>query len=299
MKWLRSYRAAAEVQKCCPETMVVSVGDREADFYELFYEAAKNVCGPKLLVRAERTRNRKVDDVALWDKLRCEPVAGYRELFIPRKGSRPARTARLQVRYARVTLDPPKGKDLPKIRVWAVYAREVDYLPNVSSPVEWMLLTTVGVLSFEDAAERLRWYTERWGIEVYHRTLKSGCRIEDRRLNHADRLEACLAIDLVVAWRIYWLTKQGRETPNIPCDDFLSEEEWKVLYVSVRREPPPDKPPSLREAVRMIASLGGFLGRRGDGEPGTTTMWRGLQRLADMTYTYSLFHFLPPSRAGP
>jgi hypothetical protein len=150
-----------------------------------------------------------------------------------------------------------------------------------------MLLTTVKVSNFEEARERLRWYALRWGIEVYHRTIKSGCRIQDRRLNNADRLEACLAIDLVVAWRIYFLTKQSRETPDIPCDVFMQEEEWKALYSFVNRTSElPKKPPTLREAVRMLASLGGFLGRKSDGEPGTTTLWRGLQRLEDITVAY-------------
>jgi IS4 transposase len=121
--------------------------------------------------------------------------------------------------------------------VWAVYAREIDYSSEVKSPIEWMLLTTVEVSIFREAVERLAWYARRWGIEVYHRTLKSGCRVEDRRLNNVDRIEACLAIDLVVAWRIYWLTKQGRETPDISCDNFLSEDEWKALCAYVRKEP--------------------------------------------------------------
>jgi len=139
---------------------------------------------------------------------------------------------------------------------------------------------------------------DQWGIEVYHRTLKSGCRIEDGRLGRADRLEACLAIDMVVAWRIFFLTKQGRETPDIPCDVFLSENEWKTLYTYKKRELPPSRPPSLREAVRMIASLGGFLGRKGDGEPGTTMMWRGLERLEMITEAYIMFKSVHGARAS-
>jgi hypothetical protein len=299
IKWLNSYRSVAALQDLCSETMLVSVGDREADIYELFYEAQQNPSGPKLLIRAERTRNRKVDQVHLWDKLPKEPLAGFQEVYVPSKGSRPARRAKLAVHFARVKLNPPKRKQLPPVTVWAVYAREIDYSPEVKSPIEWMLLTTVEVGRFEEAAERLAWYARRWGIEVYHRTLKSGCRIEDRRLNNADRIEACLAIDLVVAWRIYWLTKKGRETPDIACDIFLSEDEWKALYAYVRKESPPDKPPSLREAVRMIASLGGFLGRKSDGEPGTTTMWRGLQRLQDIAMGFTMFKSLPNARASP
>jgi len=299
IKWLKSYRSVAELQDLCAESMLVSVGDREADIYELFYEAQQNPSGPKLLVRAERTRNRKVDQVHLWDKLAKKPVAGFQEVYVPRKGSRPARTAKLAVHFAKVKLNPPKRKQLPPVTVWAVYAREIDYSSKVKSPIEWMLLTTVEVSTFQEAVERLAWYARRWGIEVYHRTLKSGCRVEDRRLNNVDRIEACLAIDLVVAWRIYWLTKQGRETPDISCDNFLSEDEWKALCAYVRKEPSPDKPPSLGEAVCMIASLGGFLGRKSDGEPGTTTMWRGLQRLQDIAMGFAMSKSLQNTRASP
>jgi len=302
IKWLTSYRAVNEVQRLCPETMLVSVGDREADIHELFHEAEQTQSGPKLLIRAERSRKRKLESPEqsyLWEKMATEPVAGYSEVHIPRRGSRAARTARLEIRYAQVSLRPPKRTKLPPVKMWAVHALEVDHDPLVKEPLEWMLLTTVGVSSFEQATERLRWYTLRWGIEVYHRTIKSGCRIKDRQLNNADRLESCLAIDLVVAWRIYCLAKQGRETPNIPCDVFLSESEWTVLCAVIRREEPPEKPPPLREAVRMVASLGGFLGRKGDGEPGTTTLWRGLQRLEGMVIGYQAAQLFHRQRDGP
>jgi hypothetical protein len=298
IKWLNSYRAVAEAGKLCSDTMLVSVGDRESDIYELFYEAHKTPGGPELLIRAERSRGRKVGEESLWEKMEGEKVEGGMSLHIPRKKSREARTARLEVRYAQVTIKPPQGKEMPPLTLWAVYAREVDCPSSVKSPVEWMILTTVDVSNLQDALERLRWYSLRWGIEVYHRTIKSGCRIQDRRLNNADRLEACLAIDLVVAWRIYFLTKQSRETPDIHCDAFLQEEEWKALYSFVNRTSElPKKPPTLREAVRMLASLGGFLGRKSDGEPGTTTLWRGLQRLEDITVAYLIG--LQRARASP
>lgn len=108
-----------------------------------------------------------------------------------------------------------------------------------------------------------------------------------------------MAIDMVIAWRIFSLTKQGRETPDIPCDTYLAEEEWQVLYAFTNKEPPPEKPPSLREAVRMIASLGGFLGRKCDGEPGTTTMWRGVQRLADLVLGAAVTRYLRPTGRSP
>jgi len=298
-KWLRSYRAVAEAGRLCPGTMLVSVGDREADLYELFAEAEATPGGPKLLVRAERSRQRQAEEADLWTTMERQPVAGYQDIFIPRKGSRAARTAHLAIRHAAVTLRPPKDKNLPPVRLWAVLAREEGAPPGVKSPIEWRLLTTVETATFEAACERLAWYTRRGGIEIYHRTLKSGCRIEDRRLEHADSLEACLAIDLVVAWRIYQLTKQGRETPDVPCSDYLREEEWKVLTAWATGRGPADKPPPLQEAVRLIAKLGGFLDRRRHGEPGTTTVWRGLRRLGDIITGFRLANSMHPLGSSP
>jgi hypothetical protein len=161
-----------------------------------------------------------------------------------------------------------------------------------------MLLTTVEVKTFEKAVEVLGWYAQRWQIEVYHRTLKSGCRIQDRLLNTADRLENCLTIDMVVAWRVFWLTKQSRETPDVACNGILAEDEWKVLSAYKMGEIP-DKPPPLHWAVLVIAGLGGFLGRKGDGYPGTTTVRRGLERLHHMVAGYRLACYYPMTRAGP
>ena len=127
------------------------------------------------------------------------------------------------------------------------------------------------------------WYSRRWGIEVLHRTLKSGCRIEQRQLGQADRLEACLAIDLVVAWRIYHLCKLGRDDPQAPCSVYFEEAEWKALTVfTTKKAAPANHVPTLREMIHRVATLGGFLGRKGDGEPGTQTLWLGLQRLDDI-----------------
>jgi len=291
IKWLRSYRAVAQAQRLCPNTMYVSVGDRESDIYELFDEAARTRNGPKLLLRAERTRNRKTTTLDgaepenheyLWERMKNEPVAGHREVHIPKKPARPKRTAKIDVRYASVLLMPPMDSKLQPVQVWAVYAREVDYAPEVTEPLEWMLLTTAEVSSFDDATERLRWYTLRWGIEVFHRIIKSGCRIEDRLLDDIESLKKCLALDLIVAWRIHLLMKASRETPDVPCTGFFEEDEWKVLHAVVRNEPPPETTPSLRTAVRMTAKLGGFLGRKRDGEPGMITLWRGLIRLNAM-----------------
>lgn len=288
-KWLKSYQAVAQLQQRCPNTQLVSVGDREADVYELFLEAAAQPQGPQLLVRAKHNRKLKDEQALLWPTLQARPVQGVQILHLPRQGNRAAREAHLSLRFAALQLAPPsrhnKHGALP---VWAVLAQE-EGAPAGVEPLEWMLLTTLPVQTLEQAVEKLQWYAKRWGIEVLHRTLKSGCRIEQRQLGDADRLEACLAIDLVVAWRIFHLTKLGREVPDAPCTVFFEEAQWKALMVFTTRNPvPPEKPPTLREALRRVASLGGFLGRKGDGEPGTQTLWLGIQRLDDIVTTWRI-----------
>jgi len=281
-KWLKSFRALAAVQARCPATTVVSVSDREADIYDLFAEALAHPTGPKLLVRAKHNRQLQNEQQRLWETMQARPAAGIQVLPVPRQGSRAARTAHLSVRYALVSLVATARRSGPAIAVWAVLAQEQD-APAGVTPLEWMLLTTVPVASFEQATEKLQWYARRWGIEVLHRTLKSGCRIEQRQLGNAERLEACLAIDLVVAWRIYYLNKLGREVPQAPCTVYFEEAEWKALMVFATKNPvAPAQPPTLRDALRSVANLGGFLGRKSDGEPGTQTLWLGLQRLDDI-----------------
>jgi hypothetical protein len=154
-----------------------------------------------------------------------------------------------------------------------------------------MLLTTLETTQPADALMRLEWYAKRWGIEVYHRILKSGCRIESRQLATLHRLCNCLAIDMVIAWRIFHLTMQGRETPDLPCGVYFAPDEWKALTTFVRKiKAPPTEPPTLNEAVALLGRLGGHLGRAGDAPPGSEVLWRGMTRLADISEAYRLYH---------
>jgi Transposase Tn5 dimerisation domain len=279
--------------------MLVSVGDREADIYELFEHEAAHPEGPKLLVRAEHNRKLQDEQLRLWQTMQARSVDAVQLLQVPRQGSRAARQARMDIRYAAVSLVAPAGHKGPALAVWAVLAQEQD-APAGVKPLEWMLLTTVEVSSVEQACDRLMWYSRRWGIEVLHRTLKSGCRIEQRQLGQADRLEACLAIDLVVAWRIYHLCKLGRDDPQAPCTVYFEEAEWKALKVFMTKKPAaPNQVPTLREMIRSVATLGGFLGRKGDGEPGTQTLWLGLQRLDDIVAMWLAMTGLPAATQGP
>ena len=288
IKWFKSYRKVKEISRLCPETRFVSVGDRESDIYELFDEVREDSGGPDLLVRACRNRQRKVEDETLWDKMKGEPIAGYKKIKIPRKGNRSAREAELAIRYSKVCLHPPKKKKLPKISLWAIYVSE---LASASEkPLEWMLLTTIEITGFKDACEKVSWYAKRWGIESFHRILKSGCRIEDRQLEDAKRIKSCLAIDMVIAWRVHYLTTIGRETPHVPCTMFFEDDEWKAIYWYIKKTDPPEEPPTISEMTRIMASLGGFFGRKSDGHPGQTVIWRALLRSKDISGMYKLMN---------
>jgi len=306
-KWLVSFRKVAEAQKRCPGVTFVSVGDREADLYELFDLALRDSAGPKLLVRAMQNRVLAEGQGHLWEEVLGQDVGEVLEVHVPRRGSRASRVARVEVRFAPVTLKAPRRKkDLAEVKIWAVLAKEVETLAGVE-PIEWMLLTTCKVATVADAVEKVDWYKLRWGIEVYHRTLKSGCKIEERQLGQADRIEACLGVDLVVAWRVYHLTKLGREVPDVPCTVFFEEAEWKALSVYLSQNPvPPTQPPTLEKMTRMTATLGGFLGRKCDGRPGTKSLWIGLQRLDDITSMWKIMSSLnaphlpiPPVSSNP
>jgi hypothetical protein len=291
IKWLHSFRAAARLQRQLgAATTVVSVGDREADVYELFLLALSDPAHPKLLVRAKCDRRVKDQSERLWEYLESQPVAGQRMLHIPRGKGRAPRDAVLDIRFAQVELCAPQRKGaLGALGVWAVYATERNP-PSEKEAVEWMLLTTLEVNHFEAALEKVDWYKKRWGIEEYHKTIKSGCRIEDRQLGDRTVWEKCLAIDLVVAWRIEHIKKLARETPQAPCTVAFEEHEWQALLAFKRPDKPlPSTAPSVREITRLTAELGGFLGRKGDGEPGSTTLWRGLQRLHDIASAFLIF----------
>lgn len=288
-KWLKSFKAVAEAQKSCQETMLVSVGDREADIYELFHLALSDSKGSRFLVRAEHNRLLAEGQGKLHEHISSQELAGIQTIQVPRKKEQPSREAKLEIRFAEVKLKPPQDKkELGELSVFAIEAKEIE-VPEGVEGLKWILLTTCEVRSFEDAIEKLSWYCIRWGIEIFHKTLKSGCKIEQRQLADADSIEKCLAIDMVVAWRIYYLTKLGREIPDMPCTVFFEDAEWKALVAYKTQDPvPPEKPPTLREATHMVASLGGFLGRKSDGEPGVQTLWLGLQRLDDITEMWKI-----------
>ena len=298
-KWLASFQAAAHAQRLCPHTRVVSVGDRESDVFDLFELALSRDDHPALLVRATADRCVKSAGATgrLWKVVQRREVAEVREVHVPRTAQRAARQARLSVRFCAVELRPPRTGPAGRrpLRVWAVLARE-EHPPTGVEPLEWMLLTTIEVRTFSQAMEKIDWYVRRWGIEVYHRTLKSGCLIEERQFGSVTGLTNCLAVDMIVAWRILYMTRLGREVPDLPCTAVFTEDEWQSLHrVTHPNKPLPVQPPSLAGFIRMLAKLGGHVARKSDGPPGVESLWVGLMRLSDISMCWRLFG--PSARA--
>ncbi|MCX6141691.1 MAG: IS4 family transposase [Ignavibacteriales bacterium] len=301
IKWLKSFEAASEAQRLLPDTTVVSVGDREGDVYELFLLAESRRDNAKLLIRAKTDRSVLLAKKKqhLWEALRSIPMAGTETIQVPRRSARsatkaqPTRTARLGIRYCDLELLPPQQCKCERknIRITAILAEELDPPQDVKEPLEWMLLTTMPVASFEEALEKVQYYRTRFGIEVYHKVLKSGCKVEERQHHHIEGLQNALALDMIVGWRIMYLTMLGRVIPDMPCDVVFEADEWRALYGFVNKTTElPDQPPTLAQATLMVAKLGGFLGRKCDGAPGVKTMWKGMTRLEDITEAFRVFY---------
>jgi hypothetical protein len=134
----------------------------------------------------------------------------------------------------------------------------------------------------------VNWYLCRWQIEIFFKILKSGCTVEKLQFETLEATKKCLAMYLIIAWRILYLTMFGRNCPNMDCSLFFEEHEWQSVYAVMTKKPPPASPPKLNEMIRMIARLGGFLNRKSDGYPGPKTMWIGMQRMTDIALGWQI-----------
>ncbi len=274
------------------QVQVIQVSDQESDIYEYFvHPRPDNV---ELLVRSYHRRGVMDEQKDVRTTLSISPVRGKVEVEIRRTKDRSARTAVCQVYYKRVKLRPPKKRpglppDLKPVRLWAVLIREMSP-PDGEEALEWLLLTTVAVTSFQQACQTIKLYTFRWLIERFHFVLKSGCAFEDRQLRTLGRLQRFLALANVVAWRLLWLTYLGRGQPDLPCTVAFEDYEWKALYSFTHQTAiVPNEPPTLQQATLWLAKLGGFLGRKSDGYPGVKVLWRGWRRLVDISQTRLIF----------
>lgn len=308
IRWIEGLRAARDVAEQCPDTQCVLVCDSESDIYELFTEPRITEHGRplELLVRGCQDRATSERGQHMLDRVRATPClytamldvssrkAKMAIVTLKRKSDRPARTAEVEVRASQITLHAPDrtGRTLPSVTLNVVLAEETAP-PEGQVPIQWMLITTLPIDSEEEVRLVVDSYCIRWSIEIYFRTLKSGCRIEERQFEFLSREFNALAVYMLVAWRVLLLCRMGRSCPDLDCEVVFESSEWQSVYVIVKKRDPPAVAPRLNEMIRMIASLGGYV-PRSHTEPGTQTLWIGLQRMHDFANCYDSFG--PPSR---
>jgi hypothetical protein len=283
-RWLNGLQA---VQNALAEhPRVVVIADSEADIYDLF--AAPRAENVHLLVRVSREQ-RRIEHAEKYVRqaVQAEAVRGVLAVDVPRKGQRPPRAARLSVRWLSLSICAPKSRPagLPSIDLQFVLIEEISPPPG-EAPVRWLLATTLPIEDLAAAIRCVTYYVRRWLIERFHYTLKSGCLVEQRRFEMFGNVCRAVACFSIVAWRLLWLLTEARHHPQQPCTQVLSTPEWEALeavaqqrYRRVRR----GQPPTLGEAIELIGKLGGHTGRKRDGPPGIKTLWRGLNRLSDIT----------------
>lgn len=237
-RWLHMFQVAASVARRMPQTKLVNIADREGDLYEV--HTAGTACPPNLhvLVRAQHDRNLQ-EHQKLWDFMAALPAGAPREIDLPRSRQRAACKATVQVRWSAVTIQPPAvpcKESWPSVTLWAVWVHE-PAPPEGAEPIDWMLLTDMPTQSFEQAWQCMEWYRRRWGIEEWHRALKTGCGVEQREFKTAEHLQRALAFDLIVAWRILACVKLGRQLPQLPATLLYTADELAVLLARFKKNP--------------------------------------------------------------
>jgi hypothetical protein len=304
-RWLEGLRHARQAAQEFPHVQCICVGDSESDIYHLFAEP-RGESSVHWLIRACQERPVEAPDGSekvIRDEVMTGPVLFTKEITVrgrhaktacetrTRRESRETRKATVEVRAARVTLRPPANPDrrLPPVAVNVVLVREATP-PEGEDPIEWILLTTLPIDTPEAVREIIQYYCVRWMIEVFFRTLKSGCRVEERRFEHIDRLLPCVAVYLTVAWRTLMVCRLGRSCPNMDCEAVFEPSEWKSVWMAIHQKAPPRRSPKLAEVLRLIGQLGGYVNRPNRTDlPGPQTIWLGLQRMRDLAWAWDTF----------
>jgi hypothetical protein len=259
----------------------VHVGDRESDIYEL-YCLAKDL-GTHFVVRTVVDRLAGDGDHTVKTEMREAPSAGTHSIEV-RVDDDTVEHVTLDIQYKRIHVCPPIGKQkrYPALDLTVIHASEIG-VPSGRKPILWKLVTDLEVGDLDGAIEKIRWYSMRWKIEVFHKILKSGCRAEDAKLRTADRLANLVALFCIVSWRVLWMTMMARTAPEAdPAIAFTTTEIAildRLIGDSGNRRA---KPGTLQLYLTKLSRLGGYLARTSDPPPGNTVVWRGLRRLVDI-----------------
>jgi len=260
--------------------------DRGADDFEVHCRAQRIGADwvGRVKSRHRRVRDQNGHEGALSDVLAGLPVAGGYTLELRARPKQPARRAKVTVSFAQVTVLVPrqpaaslKALDPKPISQWVVGACELDPPAGLKEPIDWVLLTSLPVGTLAGAMEVIGYYEKRWLIEEWHKALKTGCQVESRQLQTSHGLEAVAGVLSVVAVRLLQLKEVGRRHPERAAVELVPAHYVELVRRAQRRGRPGEW--TIRDFFRGVAGLGGFLGRKGDGEPGWITIWRGWQVL--------------------
>ncbi len=317
-RWVTTLEQTQRIAAQHPQTHFVGVADSEADIYELMVAGMAQPRQADWIVRAchdralaEEARGDAEDGPAtpesgtqppkLHAQVLAAPVLFLQTIFIRererkyncehrgRRQPRTARSAAVEVRACGVNLRAPwRPQSLPDLSVNVVLVHEANPPPGEPA-VEWILVTSLPIATLDQVRQVIQNYCTRWLIEVLFRTLKSGCRVEERRFEDVDRFLPCLAIYLIVTWRTLLVCRLGREFPEISCEAVFEPSEWRSVYQVVHHQAPPTTAPTLAAMVRMVAQLGGYVNRTRADPPGPQTIWLGLQRVHDIALCWRMF----------
>ena len=289
-RWIESFN---ESMHLLPEDIDVTViSDREGDIYEYFHAVISK--RRYFLTRIAQNRMIKDDDEIttednkkLFDSIRSTDCMGEICTKVPRNSHKniDSREAKLEVRYNKYEIKRPviqrNNRALPEsLTVYVIHVIEKNP-PSGVEPLEWFLMTNRPIITFEEAVQQVKNYLQRWKIERFHYTLKSGgCNIEDIQARSMEVTTSIIMIYSIVSVFIMNMTYAARLTPDAPCSLFFDDDEWKLLYSMVYKTTEiPEKPITIKEAVKLIAWLGSGQRPPSDGDPGVKLIWRGLEKL--------------------
>ncbi|MCW5235552.1 IS4 family transposase [Verminephrobacter eiseniae] len=275
LRWSEAYERIGEMAQTLTDTSLVCVGDREADIVEMMRRARDLGHPADWLIRSRHNRTLP-DGSKSWAQTIAATPLGEIEFTPAARTAEVARVVRQQI-WARA-LSIPDGAG-GQLTVTCIVAKETNP-PAGCKAVQWHLLTHRMASDFAEVVELIDWYRCRWEIETFFNVLKNGCRVEALQLGSVAKLELALAVYMVVAWRLARLVRLGRTHPDWGASALFTEAEWKGAYILAKKNPP-TQPPTIREVIRQIAMLGGFLGRKCDGQPGVKSLWLGFARVKD------------------
>ena len=245
VRWVEALAQAATAAGRMPQTQLVVITDREGDLYEMHDAVQQGPANLHTLIRAQHDRQLE-DHRKLWQFMGDQPLGQGRKLDLPRRHGQPARVAGVEVRWAQICIEAPAvghKKGWPSLTLWALWVHE-PAPPQGIEPMDWMLLSDMPIATKARAWEVVQWYCRRWGIEEWHRALKSGCGVERREFKTAQHLQRVLAFDLIVAWRVLACVKLGRKLPQLPATVLYSIQELEVLLALKKKISDPQMPPA-------------------------------------------------------